>query len=48
MGIKTFPLQMTDDYHKKLRKAAAEADITIKEFIFKAIDKEIKSTIKED
>lgn len=37
MKIKTFPLQFTEDYLDKIRKAAADMDMTIKDFILSAI-----------
>ena len=37
MKIKTFPLQFTDDYLDKIRKAAADRDMSIKDFILSAI-----------
>ena len=37
MKIKTFPLQFAEDYLDKIRKAAADADMSIKDFILSAI-----------
>ncbi len=47
MDIKTFPIQMTKKFHKKLSKAAKKADKNKTNFIINAIEKEIKNVLKE-
>ena len=40
--IKTFPIQMTKEFHEKVKKAAEKKGVTLTEFIFDAIEEKIK------
>ncbi len=42
MRIKTFPLQFTEEYLDEIRKAAADRDTTIKDFILSAIEEKME------
>lgn len=42
MKIKTFPLQFTEDNLDKIREAANKLDMTMKDFILKAIQEKIE------
>ena len=42
MGIKTYPLQMTDEQHQRYKEAAEELDITLKDLFFNAVEEKIK------
>ena len=42
MKIKTFPLQFTEDYLKKIREKAENENKTIKQFIMDLIEKEVE------
>lgn len=42
MKIKTFPIQFTEDYLDKIRKAASDVDMSIKDFILSAIEEKMK------
>ena len=42
MKIKTYPLQFTEDYLKLIKEKAKEKGMSIKEFIFYAIEKEMR------
>lgn len=43
MKIKTFPLQFTEEYLKKIEKTAKKQGKTIKEFIHNLIRKELEN-----
>lgn len=42
MKIKTFPLQFTEEYLDKIRKAASDSGMTIKSFILEAISSKLE------
>lgn len=42
MKIKTYPLQFTEEYLTIIKEKALENNMTIKEFILKAIEEKIK------
>ena len=42
MGIKTFPIIMTEEEHTKLKKAARIAGMSMKEYIISAINAKMK------
>lgn len=42
MKVKTYPLQFTEDYLKMIGNVAKMQNMTIKEFILKAIEEKIK------
>lgn len=42
MKIKTYPLQFTEEYLKKIETKAKENNMSIKEFILNAIANEMK------
>lgn len=42
MKIKTYPLQFTEEYLKRIEIKAKENNMTIKEFILNAIEEKIK------
>lgn len=42
MKIKTFPIQFTEDHLDKIRKSAADLNMSIKDFILSAIEEKIK------
>lgn len=41
MKIKTYPLQFTEEYLKKIEKKAKSIGMTIKEFMLKAIEEKL-------
>lgn len=41
-GMKTFPLIMSEGFHKRLRDAAYKTDKHMKDFIAEAVEREIK------
>lgn len=42
MKIKTYPLQFTEEYLTTIKEVALKNNMTIKEFILKAIEEKIK------
>ena len=46
MNIKTFPLQNVEDRHNKIKKAARDQGLSMKEYIDKAIDEKIEKDKK--
>lgn len=42
MKIKTYPLQFTEEYLKKIEVKAHENNMTIKDFMLKAIEEKMK------
>lgn len=42
MKIKTYPLQFTEEYLKEIETKAHENNMTIKDFILKAIEEKMK------
>ena len=42
--IKTYPLVMSEDFHKRLKRASKKQCTSIKELIMYAITKEIEKT----
>lgn len=45
-GIKTFPIQMTEQLNKEIKEAAAKEGIPMYEFIFKAIEERVNNQNK--
>lgn len=48
MKIKTYPLQFTEEYLKMIKKEARELNMSIKEFILKAIEDKLKKEEKNN
>lgn len=42
MKIKTYPLQFTEEYLRKIEEKAHESNVTIKDFILKAIEEKLE------
>ena len=40
--IKTYPIQMTSEFHKKVQKTAHQNEKTMKDFIQEAIEEKIE------
>ena len=45
--IKTFPLRFTDEFHKALKEAAHEANISIHQYVIDAINSKMFYDKKE-
>lgn len=44
--IKTFPIRMSEEFHKELKQAAHNTNLSINSFIIKAIETKIKKARK--
>jgi len=44
IGIKTFPLRLTDEFHKEIKIAATKEGISIHDFIVKAVLEKLGKT----
>lgn len=42
IGIKTFPLRITNEFHQAIKAAARESDTSIHDYIIKAIQDKIQ------
>lgn len=41
-GIKTFPIVLTIDHHKKIKEAAAKIHLSMNKFFLEAVDEKIQ------
>ena len=47
IGIKTFPLRLTNEFHKKIKSAAYRAETSLHDYIVQAIQNELEREKQE-
>lgn len=47
IGIKTFPLRLTNEFHKKIKSAAYRAETSLHDYIVQAIQEKLEKGEQE-